>query len=173
MFFGKVFSAAVLGFTALAGVATASVVPAPVFDVKPRAEAVNTTQAVLDTVTKFQTNVYEILPKLVDYDRAGLDTSPVFDALLQTYDETIEVISSLPPVKATSDVPNETEQKIIDVSNETLNSVNAVVNILNKTDVNAKYARAVADRGDKAVNALVIGIGIAIGRIRIIIIIYW
>ncbi|KAG8942424.1 hypothetical protein FRC03_003225 [Tulasnella sp. 419] len=149
MFLGKVFSAAVLGFTALAGITTASVVPAPAFDVKPRAE-VNSTQAGLDIVTKFQTNVYEVLPKLVDYDRAKEDTTPVFEALLRYYDETTQAIASLPPVKDT-DVPD-AAVKTVDIINETLNSVNAVVNILNPTDVNAKNARLVVEKTDKLIS---------------------
>ncbi|KAG8921923.1 hypothetical protein FRC02_012269 [Tulasnella sp. 418] len=151
MFLGKVFSAAVLGFSALAGIATASVAPAPAFDVKPRAE-VNSTQAGLDIVTKFQSNVFAVLPKLVDYDRAKQDTTPVFEALFKYYDETTQAIASLPPVDPKS-TPGAASEKIADITNETLNSVNAVVNILNPTDVNAKNAQRLVERTNKVVAA--------------------
>ncbi|KAG8910971.1 hypothetical protein FRC02_006883 [Tulasnella sp. 418] len=143
MFIGRIFSAAVLGFTALAGIATASVVPAPAFDVKPRAE-VNSTQAGLDIVTKFQTNVYGILPKL------GHNSS--LRSLLRYYDETAQAIASLPPVKDT-DVPD-AAVKTVDIVNETSNSVNAVVNILNPTEVNAKNARLAVEKTDKLIAAI-------------------
>ncbi|KAG8930291.1 hypothetical protein FRC02_004392 [Tulasnella sp. 418] len=169
MFFGKVFSTAVLGFTALAGIATASVVPAPAFDIEPRAEVVNSTQAGLDIATKFQANVYGVLPKLVDYDRAGLDTTPVFEALFKYYDETAKAISSLPPVKATTKTPDPTSQKTIDIANETLNSVNAVVNILNPTDVNAKNAQTLAEKTSRLLPIWIIVIPTPWGPILIII----
>ncbi|KAG8942511.1 hypothetical protein FRC03_003134 [Tulasnella sp. 419] len=155
MFFGKVFSAAVVGFTALAGIATASVVPAPAFDIEPRAE-VNSTQAGLDLAIKFQTNVNAILPKLVDYDRAKLDTTPVFDALLKYYDETTAAFSRLPPIKVDEKNPDPVAQKAVDVLNDSLNSVNAIVNILNPTPVNDKYAQAVVQRTEKLKAVIII-----------------
>ncbi|KAG8944285.1 hypothetical protein FRC03_002120 [Tulasnella sp. 419] len=169
MFFGKIFSAAVLGLTALAGITTASVVPAPAFDIEPRAEVVNSTQAGLDIVTKFQANVYGVLPKLVDYDRAGLDTTPVFEALFKYYDETTKAISSLPPVKATTKTPDPITQKTIDIANETLNSVNAVVNILKPTDVNVKNAKALVESTNRLLPIIIIVVPTPWGPILVII----
>ncbi|KAG8940881.1 hypothetical protein FRC03_005035 [Tulasnella sp. 419] len=77
MFVGKIFSAAVLGFTALAGIATASVVPAPAFDVKPRAE-VNSTQAGLDIVTSSKPTSMEFflsLLTMIEPSRTQLQSS--------------------------------------------------------------------------------------------------
>ncbi|KAG8962215.1 hypothetical protein FRC03_004479 [Tulasnella sp. 419] len=173
MFFGKIISTAVLGFTALAGIATASVVPAAAHNIEVRqvTSPVDTPGAALDIVTKFQTNVNGILPKLVDYDRAGQDTTPVFNALFQYYDETTKLLLNLPPYQSPTKEPSDVVQKVIDISNDVLNSAIAVSNILRPTRVNVAQKQILADRTNQVIKALSIIIDITIGRVRIIIII--
>ncbi|KAG8917786.1 hypothetical protein FRC02_002865 [Tulasnella sp. 418] len=61
--------------------------------------------------------------------------------------------SSLRSPPQDTDVPDPAV-KTVDILNETLNSVNAVVNILNPTDVNAKNARLVVEKTDKLIAAI-------------------